>query len=53
MASRRGGRIRTHERATNDDTQILGVDVNVHEEHIVSVRQTEAKEINLTVLHNT
>jgi hypothetical protein len=51
--ARRGGRIRTHERNTNDDIDILGADLNVHEEHsIASVRPTDAKEINQNVEKN-
>ena len=54
MANHRrgGGRIRTHERDTNDEFDILGADLHVHEQHIASVRVTEAKEINQSVKKN-
>ena len=46
MASRRG-RIRPHERATNDEVAILGANVSVSAEHSASVRATEQKDLTV------
>jgi len=48
MATRRAaGRIRPHERDTNDDAPILGETIEVLAHHSSSVRQTEQKDLNL------
>jgi len=41
-----GGRIRPHERSTDDDAAIIGADIEVLEEHSTSVRDTEQKTIS-------
>ena len=51
MASRRG-RIRPHERATNDEVAILGANVSVSAEHSASVRATEQKDLTVEVKRN-
>ena len=39
---KKGGRTYVHERHTNDSVPIVGSDVAIKEEHLVSVRETEA-----------
>jgi hypothetical protein len=48
----RGGRIRSHERETNDNAVILGADLVVQEEHLTSFRNTENQDIALSVKRN-
>lgn len=46
MAPSRTGRIRPHERETNDTAVILGADIAVLEEHSASVRDTELQHVS-------
>jgi hypothetical protein len=47
MSSRRGGRIRPHERNTGDDNvEILGANIAVSAEHTASVKATERQDLN-------
>ena len=46
MARTTSGRIRPHERDTNDTTAILGADIPVLEEHSISVRDTEIQHVS-------
>lgn len=41
-----GGRIRVHERATNDSAPILGADIVIQDDHRVAVRATESQHLN-------
>ena len=45
MARTASGRIRPHERDTNDTTAILGADIPVLEEHSISVRDTKIQHV--------
>lgn len=47
MPTQRGGRIRPHERETNNEVVILGADVDVLVEHSASVRVTERQGLTL------
>jgi hypothetical protein len=45
MPRRHAGRIRPHERDTNDEAAILGADVDILEQHSSAVRQTEQNDL--------
>ena len=46
MSQRRAGRIRPHERDTDDTVEILGANIEVSAEHTASVRATERQDLN-------
>ena len=47
MTRRQHGRIHTHQRDTNDHTELLGDAILVNDDHVEMVRTTEKLEINL------
>jgi hypothetical protein len=46
MSRQGGGRIRPHERDTDDTIEILGANIAVSAEHTTSVKATEQQDLN-------